>query len=418
MQAVILVAGKSKRFYPYVGFEHKAMTSLLGKPLLFHTLQALKKSSVDTVVIVVKKDSAIPGVIGKIPGMKITYVIQENPSGMGDALLQAEKYLEEKFFLLSGYHMDIADVANSLIKKQKKKEDVVLLLKEDASLERYGLVTIDKDKVTSITEKPEGRSEKALRVISMYLLSKAFLSTLKSTPTEQYHFEKALDTYAKTGHVNFVLTTVPTLTLKHSWDLLSVKDYLLSKIKRSISPKANIAKSAIIEGDVIISDNVRILEGACIKGPCFMGENSAIGNNAILRNGVIIEEHVVVGANMEVKNSVLMAGSTTHTGYIGDSVIGPSCRLAAGFCSANVRFDRREITAMVNGSVVRTYRNHLGVMMGEKCDLGINVSTMPGVTLGNRVTIGPETVISENVEHDMLMYTKFTTVVKKKNVQK
>src|SRR5258706_6650785 len=220
MQAVILVAGQSKRFYPFTSYPHKSMVELLGKPLLQHTLESLQKVHFSSVVIVVGKDSLIPEMLEKVSGLSVTYVVQESPLGMGEALLQAEEHLEESFFLLSGYHVEIADFAKDMQKKQENSRNVVLLAKEDNALERYGILEVEGDSVKSVVERPEKITGKALRVVSIYLLKKTFIQTLKSLPIEQYHFEKALDSYAKSGHVTFLQTQLPTITLKHSWDLL------------------------------------------------------------------------------------------------------------------------------------------------------------------------------------------------------
>lgn len=417
MQAVILAAGKSQRFYPFASLAHKSMLHLLGKPLLQHTLESLKKAKFDEVIIVVAPNSTIEQELEKVPGLSVKFVVQQESLGMGHALLQTEEFLQETFFLLSGYHMDIADFADRMRKMQKKKDDVVLLAKTDSIAERYGVLETEHERVLSVTEKPDAKEENVLRVIGIYLLNKTLLQTLKKLPIEHYHFEKALDAYAKTEKVSVVKATTPSITLKHSWDILTVKDYLLSKIKRSVSPKATIAKNAIIEGEVVISDGVKVLEGACIKGPCFLGENVVVGNNAILRNGVIVENSSVVGATMELKNSVLMHDVTTHTGFIGDSIVGSYSRLAAGFCSANVRFDRRFITSKVRDAEINTYKTHIGAILGEYVDTGINVSTMPGINIGNNVTIGPGTMVMENIEDNNLVYSKYQTVVKKKSVR-
>ena len=414
MQAVILAAGNSSRFEPFTSLGHKSLISLFGKPLLQHTLEALKKSDITNAIIVIAQDSAIPQIIQPISGLEIKFVIQNETKGMGHALLEAKEYLEETFFLVSGYHVDAADFISDMKKMQKTKDDIVLLAKEDTVLEKYGVLDVDGFKVSSLEEKPEKNTTKGLRVVSIYLLCKEFLKVLESFPVEEYHFEKALDMYAKKRKVTFLKTNKPTVTLKHTWDLLSIKDYFLLKQKSFVSKKATIAKNVILQGIVVVSDNVTLLEGVCIKGPCYLGEGVVVGNNAILRNGVVAEKESVIGATMEVKNSILMRNVTTHTGFIGDSIIGSYSRLAAGFCSANVRFDRKEVVSIVKNMPTNTHRSHFGVIMGEHVDTGTNVSTMPGVCIGNNVTIGPSTTVMENVDSDTLVYTEFKTKIKKK----
>jgi len=413
MQAVILAAGRSNRFYPFTSFGHKSMVPLLGKPLLQHTLESLKIAHITNVIIVTSDDSKIPSNLQEIPGLTITYITQDTALGMGHALLQAEKHLEEEFLLIAGYHVDVNIFIREMEKKKKDSKHIVLLAKEDNVVEKYGVVEVEGDKVLSVIEKPAENSGLQYRLISIYLLNKQFLLTLSKLPVSQYHFEKALDEYAKTGNTLFVKTDKPSVTLKHSWDLLTVKDYLLSKLKRKIAKSASIAKSAILEGEIVIEDSVVIMEGACVKGPAYLGKRVMIGNNAILRNGVIVEENVVIGATMEAKNTIFMKGATTHTGFIGDSIIGQNSRIAAGFCTANVRLDRKEVIMKILNISTNTHRTHIGCIIGNSVDVGTNVSTMPGICIGNNTTIGPSTVVMENVEDDMLMYTKFKTIVKK-----
>lgn len=414
MQAVILAAGNSNRFYPYSSIGHKSQVSLFGKPLIVHTLLSLKKAGIRDVVIVVSKESEIPFLVKEVEGsnFSIRCIVQEEKLGMGHALLQAKPFLGQQFFLLSGYHLEFGEFYHDMLSLATTTSDVVLLAKQDVHLEAYGVLQTDRQKVTGINEKVTTHKN-GMRVIGMYLLCKEFLEVLGQTPLEHYHFEKALDAYAKRGNVYFTQAKKPTFTLKYAWDLLEAKEYLLGTMQPYISKNATIAPNVLLQGNIYISDGVKILEGVSIKGPCFLGENVVVGNNAILRNGVVAEKDVVIGATMEIKNSLLMTGVTTHTGFIGDSVIGPYSRLAAGFCSANVRFDRGNVFSLVKGEQVNLHRTHVGVILGDHVDSGTNVSTMPGIIVGNHVTIGPSTTLMQNVEDNSLVYTKFETVVKK-----
>jgi len=68
-----------------------------------------------------------------------------------------------------------------------------------------------------------------------------------------------------------------------------------------------------------------------------------VGNNALVRDKVVAEENAVIGSYMEMKNTVMMQGATTHTGFIGDSVIGSNSKIGAEICTTNVRLDRQTI---------------------------------------------------------------------------
>ena len=109
-----------------------------------------------------------------------------------------------------------------------------------------------------------------------------------------------------------------------------------------------------------------------------------------------------------------MENSKTHSGFIGDSVIGKNCRIAAGFHTANVRLDRETVKVTVIGQKIDTGLKSLGVMVGDETRIGLKSSAMPGVIVGRSVTIGSGTNIMGNVEDNTKYYTKFQEVVVKK----
>jgi bifunctional UDP-N-acetylglucosamine pyrophosphorylase/glucosamine-1-phosphate N-acetyltransferase len=197
--------------------------------------------------------------------------------------------------------------------------------------------------------------------------------------------------------------------------MLLLKNLVLASLRKYISPTADIASSAQLIGEVYVDENAKIMENAVVKGPCYIGKNVLIGNNAVLRNGVDVEENSVIGANMEIKNTLLMEDSKTHSGFIGDSVIGVNCRIAAGFHTANVRLDRETVKVIVNGQKIDTGLKSLGIMVGNGARIGLKSSAMPGIIVGKNVSIGSGTSVMGNVGDNTKYYTKFQEVVIKKN---
>jgi bifunctional UDP-N-acetylglucosamine pyrophosphorylase/glucosamine-1-phosphate N-acetyltransferase len=265
-----------------------------------------------------------------------------------------------------------------------------------------------------IIEKPAKDSNVSkLCIVGIYLLSKDFLRTLEETPPEHYQLEKALDSFVKDNNVCFVETKEETVVLKYPWDLLSIKNYLLAGLKKQIAGSAQVASSAQLIGEVYVEDGAQIMENAVIKGPCYVGKNAFVGTNAILRDGVDLEEGAVAGANMEIKNTLLSEGSKTHSGFIGDSLVGRNCRIGAGFNSANVRIDRETVKSVIKGEKTDTGLKSFGVVIGDNARIGIKSSTMPGVIIGENVTVGSGTMVMNNIEDGVKYYTKFQAVITK-----
>ena len=58
--------------------------------------------------------------------------------------------------------------------------------------------------------------------------------------------------------------------IKYPWHVHNVFQFYLANEGRSIADSAKIAANAVIDGDVVIGENVKIFEGAVIKGPAYI----------------------------------------------------------------------------------------------------------------------------------------------------
>lgn len=414
IQVVILAAGKSSRFSPFSYFAHKSLIKVLGKPIIVHTIESVRRAGIKDLILVISPNSEIKRIIGDGVrfGVKVKYIIQKEPTGGGNGLLLAKNYIKGDFFLLNASRVDFWEFEKLITGKKTEKDKAILLAKKEKHLGKYGVLRIEKDRVLDLIEKPKSGEEPSnLRLIGMYLFSKNFIKTLEETPDEHYRLERAIASFVKKEKVRFVETDKDVPSLKYSWDLLELKNYLLGSNKKSVGRNVSISKSAEIIGNVTIEDNVVIMEGARIKGPCFIGKNTMIGNNAILRGNVDVEENCTIGAYMEVKNSLIMSGTKVHSGFIGDSVIGENCRVGAQFSTANVRLDRESVRVTVSEKEVDTGLRHLGAMIGRNTKIGIKASTMPGIIIGQDALIGPSTVVLHNVSDNTKYFTKFKEIV-------
>ncbi len=416
MQAVILSGGASSRFYPFNNVS-KALIKIAGEPLIVHTIRSIKRAGINDVVLLTGPANYFKEELGngRKFGVKITYAAIPKPTGMGDGLLICSKFIKGDFFLVNPHHAEFDLLKKVIDEKKGTNQDAILLARENPDKGKYGVLKIDGDRVVAIVEKPKSHKGLSdLRVIGVYFLNQEFVSVLKKVKREHYSFEKALDLFAKQGKVRVAITSNEVLTLKYPWDLLSVKNYILGKLTRSISKKARISKLADIQGNVVIEKGAEISENAVIKGPAYIGRDVFIGSNTLIRNSSDIEEGAKVGGYMEVKNSLIGEGSKTHSGFIGDSIVGSNNKIGAHFGSANVRLDRNSVKSEVKGEKINTGLRSLGAIIGSGVTIGERVSTMPGVIIGNNTVIGPSTTVINNVASDTTYYTKFAEIIEKR----
>lgn len=417
MQAVILAAGESSRFWPFNNV-HKSLFRIMGKPIIFYTVKSLIEGGIRNIVIIQgpKKD-----VEKELSGYgleaKIQYVVQRESKGMGDALFQAKDLLAKQFLLVLADRVNCGEMVKMLNKTIVLETASALVGSTTDTPSLFGMLKTENDKVVDIVEKPQkGKEPSNIKALGIYLLTTDFFDTYQEANRHQYDFEDTLSLYMKKNDVELILWDKDAPSLKYPWHLLEMRNYLFNKyLKPHIGKNTKIAQSAEIIGNVSIGDNVSVMEKVVIKGPCYIGDNVFIGNNAILRGGVNVEDDCAIGANMEIKNSLIMQESTTHSGFIGDSIIDQDCRIAAQFCTGNVRLDRGIIKTVVKETGVETGYKSLGAFVGQGSNIGIKVATMPGVIVGKNVTIGPSTVVMKNVSDNSKYYAKFQEIISKKS---
>lgn len=402
-QAIILAAGESSRFWP-LNSKHKSLHRIIGKPLIWHTLDGLKGVGIKEVIIIQgpKKDIERELKSYKFPGLKIRCVVQKRPKGMGDALWQAKKAVKGPFFILNAERVDCQELIEELkAKSAKLKVKSVLVGQRTRTPELYGVMRLRGDKVLEIIEKPKKKAPSNIKVVGVYLLEPEFFKYYQKVKKHYYDFEDALSLYMKEKDVRVVILKKPeeeTPSLKYPWHLFSVAKYLLDK---------NLSRKK-----VHIGKNVKIFEGAVIKGPCYIGDNCLIGNNALVRDYTNLEEGVMIGAHAEVTRCVFQKNAHVHAGYFGDSILGEGCRVGAGTVTANVRLDRGEIKSQVKGEKIGTGLTSLGVIVGKNTNIGINASLMPGVLIGSNCVIGPHSLVMENIKDGTTYFARFKEIAK------
>jgi NDP-sugar pyrophosphorylase family protein len=406
---VIIAGGASSRFFPFNFGTFKGAISLMGKPLIVRALENLQKQDYQKVVIVVSPQNfqgqGLSGIIDKANlKLDITFVLQPEAKGMGDALLQAREHLPERFVVTSGYHLNLGEQADQLL--EREEANVVSSAPTNEPWD-YGILTLKDNKPVGIIEKPaKGKEPSNQKIQTLYVLNQDFINILAKLPISEYNFEKALDVLMKDQAVGLVELDQGLPTLKYAWHLFGFQQTLFSQMKSHTSAEADVAKTAIIDdsqGPVVIEAGAQVGDFVKIIGPCFIGEKALVGDYSFIRGGCSIETGASIGSNTEVVRSIILSHSTIHFGYLADSIIGNHVKIGAGLITANKRLDRSRINITVKGHKISTSREAFGVMIGDEANLGIRVSTMPGVCIGSQAVVHPDVTIYRNLDHQQTL---------------
>ena len=144
----------------------------------------------------------------------------------------------------------------------------------------------------------------------------------------------------------------------------------------------HITKSTIGSGTVVkaytVMDSVHI------------GSNVQVGPFSRLRPGTEMRDSTNVGNFCEIKNAVIGDGTKiNHLSYIGDAVVGQRANIGAGTITCNYDGATKHKT-----------------IMGDDVFLGSNTSLVAPVILGDRVTTGAGSVITDDVDTDHLALSR------------
>ena len=425
MQAVILAAGESSRFWP-LNSKHKSLIKIMGKPLILYLIEALKKEGIKEIIVIQGKKRDIEKELKKYGIKGVNYLIQPKPLGSGEAILRTEKLAKDQFFVFNSERIDAREYVKPILKKSKKlnsskenKPQLIILAGPTKTPRLFGILKLKGDKVLDIVEKPKPSKELSnLKITGVYFLPKEFFKYLKKVPVHLYSLEEALLNYAKKEDTRTVNIKKDTFALKYPWDLFEIKKYIFDNfLKRKIAKTAKIGKDVRMEGKVFVGEKTRIFEKTVIKGPCYIGNNCIIGNNAIIRDYTNIEDNNLIGAMAEVTRSVFQNDCRIHSGFFGDSILEDHCLIGAGTITGNVRIDRGRIKSIVKGEKIDTGLKSFGCVIGRNVRTGIHCSFMPGVLIGENSRIGPKTFVRENIENNSFYYTKFQKIIRK-NIKK
>ncbi|MGN6646588.1 MAG: GlmU family protein [Cytophaga sp.] len=152
-------------------------------------------------------------------------------------------------------------------------------------------------------------------------------------------------------------------------------------IENGVSIKAAIINAE--DGPVYIGKDVEIQEGTIIKGPFAAGQGAVLAMGSKMRGDNTIGPYCKVGG--EVSNTIFIGYSNkVHDGFIGNSVIGEWCNLAAGTNVSNLKnnYSSIKVHSYENDQLEDTGKIFHGLIMGDYSRCGINSMFNTGSVVG------------------------------------
>jgi len=270
------------------------------------------------------------------------------------------------------------------------KPEAVLVKKVDNPA-RYGVVTLDRDVVKEVIEKPE---EARSNIVSTGIY--AFTTEIFNFIEPELDLPDVLNKMIAQGYTIKARETGGTwLDAIYPWDILNLNDAILRQVQASSG--GTIEAGVSLKGQVSVGKDTVIRSNSYIAGPVVIGDSCEIGPNVCIFPATSIGNNVVISPFTAIKNSV-----------IGDDVnIGPCCTMQDSVIDKGCII-KGHFTACSGQNEVRVnHERHLvsvGAMLGEGCSLGCGVVAQPGVIVGNYSQVQPLKLISGRLPDRSLVF--------------
>lgn len=351
MKAVILVGGEATRLRPLTCNISKAMVPVLNKPFLEHVIGHLSEHQVKDIILALGQlSSPIENCFGDGSqfGVRLYYVVEDEPLGTGGAVKHAKRYLDENFLVLNGDIFTDLDITAMLGFHQQKnaKFTIAATWVEDPS--SYGVIETDSNgKITRFVEKPD-RDKATTNMINAgtYILEPDVLAHIPSQvkfSIEHELFAKLpipeIPAYRFDYYTYWMDMGTPEKYLQLHRDLLigrSSRFALAPGEEIVIGEQSYVHPTAQIKGPVMIAGSCKIGPGVRIIGPAVIGSGCEILADAVIEESVIwqdtrIGEQVILRESIVADHCCLNAGSVIEGSVLGDNVdVVGGCELESG----------------------------------------------------------------------------------------
>src|ERR1700744_4414412 len=168
LKGLILSGGKGTRLRPITHTSAKQLVPVANKPVLFYGIQAMADAGIAEVGIIIAPETgeeirAAAG-DGSAVGVRITYIVQDEPAGLAHAVLTAERFLADwPFVIYLGDNLLQGGSAELVRAFDANEPEALILLTPVPDPEHYGVAELHDGSVVRLVEKPpEPKTDLAL----------------------------------------------------------------------------------------------------------------------------------------------------------------------------------------------------------------------------------------------------------------
>jgi len=331
LKGLILSGGRGTRLRPITHTSAKQLVPVANKPVLFYGIEAMAEAGIEDVGIIIapetgKEIQAAAG-DGSEFGIRLHYIVQDEPLGLAHAVLTAEPFLgDSPFVMYLGDNLLQGGIQDLVQAFRAHGPDALILLTPVPDPEHYGVAELSDGAVVRLIEKPaEPKTDLAL--VGVYMFTPAVHGAARAIqPSGRGELEI---TDAIQRLVDQGLRVEPHI-VRGWWkdtgrleDMLAANRLVLDTIQARV--EGTLVDSQV-DGRVVIEPEAR-LERSTVRGPAIIGAGTLltdayVGPYTAVGEGCSIQ-------NAEVEHSILLAGSVVRdlAGRMESSLLGRNVKI-------------------------------------------------------------------------------------------
>jgi glucose-1-phosphate thymidylyltransferase len=331
LKGLILSGGKGTRLRPITHTSAKQLVPVANKPVLFYGIEAMAAAGIEEVGIIIAPETgaeirAAAG-DGSRFGVRLSYIVQDEPAGLAHAVLTAEAFLAESpFVMYLGDNLLQGGIQDLVSAFRKNGPDALILLTQVPDPEQYGVAELRDGAVVNLVEKPsEPKTDLALVGVYMFTpMVHAAARAIEPSARGELEITDAIQHLVDRGR------RVEPHIVKGWWkdtgrleDMLAANRLVLDTIGERVQGELIDSEVA---GRVVIEPGAR-LERCAVRGPAIIGAgarlvDSYIGPYTAIGEGCFIEK-------AEVEHSILLAGASVSNleGRMESSLLGRNVKI-------------------------------------------------------------------------------------------
>jgi glucose-1-phosphate thymidylyltransferase len=334
MKAIVLSGGKGTRLRPLTYTGAKQLVPVANKPILWYGLEAIAASGITEVGIIISPETGeeVKAKTGNGDrfGLKITYILQEEPAGLAHAVKIAQPFLGDSPFVMYLGDNLIQGGLDELVTQFKSKTlDALILLCSVPNPTAFGVARVDEaGRVLGLVEKPKVPPSN-LALVGVYLFSPAIhgaIAAIKPSARGELEITDAIQQLIEDS------SQVEAHQLQGWWLDTGKKDDLLEANRVILDTclaqdiQGEVDDRSQVIGRVELGAGSKLIH-CTVRGPVTIGENCYL-ENCFIGPYSSIADHVTL-IDVDLEHSVVLQGAKIDSIHqrIVDSVIGQRASL-------------------------------------------------------------------------------------------